>query len=75
MGDLSTSTFLFARPSASEGAARILDFANTLFAYNVSASEREADDIALRMDYQAVANDLNNAIRERACGKRQQGSP
>lgn len=71
MGDMCTTTFLFARPSASEGIARLLDFGNTLFMYNGSASEQDADDIAMRLDYLAVANDLRNAIQERTCGKRQ----
>ena len=74
MGEIYSATFLFASPSGCEGAARIFDFGNTLFTYNASQSEEDADDIALRLDYLAVARDLNNAIQERASGKRQEKS-
>jgi hypothetical protein len=58
------SDFLMARPSAIEGIARIFDFGNTLNEYNVSPSERLADEIALRMDWAAVGHYLKDAMRE-----------
>ncbi|MDP3878700.1 MAG: hypothetical protein Q8Q07_00120 [Dehalococcoidales bacterium] len=58
------SDFLVARPSIIEGIARIFDFGNTLNAYNNSPSEMVADEIALRMDWEAVGYYLENAMRE-----------
>jgi hypothetical protein len=54
-----TSSFLFARPSVWEGVARIIDFGNTLNEYNYSP---KADDIALRIDWLIVGDDLRKAI-------------
>jgi hypothetical protein len=56
------STFLFARPSALEGAARILDFGNTLNEYNTSLSPAQADELALRADWQAVGNSIRESM-------------
>lgn len=66
MNDLTYSTFLFARASASEGVARLFDFGNTLQEYNSCESGEEADEIALTLDYRAIAHDLNKVIQERA---------
>lgn len=66
------STFLFAHPTASEGAARIFDFGNLLFNYNSSQSEEEADEVALILDYQAVGNDLRRVVEEHARGTREE---
>ncbi len=74
MGEFYTTTFLYAHPSASEGVARLFDFGNTLSTYNASESEYEADEIALALDYRAVARDLNRVIQERAHGTRQEKS-
>ncbi len=57
------SDFLYASPSFLEGAARILDFGNTLNEYNTSKSEEEADEIALRMDWAMVGADLRSAMK------------
>ncbi|MBI4266932.1 MAG: hypothetical protein HY668_01020 [Chloroflexi bacterium] len=56
------SDFLFARPSFLEGVARIMDFGNTLNEYNYSESDEAADEIALRMDWAIVGDDLRDAI-------------
>jgi hypothetical protein len=56
------SDFLFASPSFVEGIARILDFGNTLNVYNYSESEEKADEIAMRLDWAMVGNDLHKAI-------------
>jgi len=58
------SDFLFARPSFLEGIARIFDFGNTLNEYNSSPSDDIADEVALRMDWGAVGDNLRNALRE-----------
>ena len=67
----SYSDFLFARPSFSEGAARILDFGNTLTMYNSSPSGEVADEIAIRMDWAAVGFSLYAAMREYAAQEEQ----
>lgn len=56
------SDFLVAKPSAIEGIARLLDFGNTLNEYNCSLTAKLADEIALRMDWLAVGNDLKSAM-------------
>ena len=56
------TTFLFARPSAAEGVARILDLAGTLDHYNASRSGEEADAIAMAMDWHAVGHDIAQAM-------------
>jgi hypothetical protein len=61
MGD---STFLFAKPSFVEAAARILDFGGTLTVFNNSLSPEQADSIALSMDWQLVGHDFREAIRK-----------
>lgn len=67
MSDL--STFLFARPSFLEGAARVMDLGNTLSDYNFSATEQEADTIACACDWRQVAEDMWRAIlTEKAAG-------
>lgn len=67
MSDL--STFLFARPSFLEGAARVIDLGNTLSDYNFSATEEEADAIAFACDWRQVAEDVWRAIlTEKAAG-------
>ncbi len=56
------SHFLLARPSAVEGAVRILDFGNTLDSYNCSPTSEETDALALYADWCAVGHDLQTAI-------------
>ncbi len=59
MGEVEAPTdFLFARPSFVEGIARILDFGDTLTEYNRS---EQADALALRADWRAVATELRRA--------------
>lgn len=58
------STFLFAVPSASEGFARLFDFANALTEYNTSRSEAEADARAIAMDWRVTGDDLREAMSE-----------
>ena len=60
--------FLFARPSFGSGVARALDLCGTFDAYNVSASETEADALAIASDWLVVGKDMGDAI-EQAKGK------
>ena len=55
---------LFTRPTFLEGVARLIDFRGTLNAYNHSRTTREADDLAMRADWQAVGDDLREAFKE-----------
>ena len=54
--------FLFARASFLGGAARILDFGNTLQEYNYSMSPRQADYLAMRSDWLMTGQDLRDAL-------------
>ena len=56
------SARLFARPSFSEGVARVLDVGATLNEYNRSRTEEEADAAAIMSDWQAVGDDLTAAM-------------
>jgi hypothetical protein len=58
------STFLFATPSAAEGIARLLDFANALTVYNTSESDAEADTRGIAMDWRVTGDDLRGAMSE-----------
>jgi hypothetical protein len=62
MGTL--STFLFARPSFAEGAARIVDFGDTLREYNTSLTSEQADYLALFADWRQVGMDIQRATLE-----------
>lgn len=57
------STFLFARPSFLEGMARVIDLGGTMQVYNDSQTEREADLRAIKKDWQAVGEDILNAVK------------
>jgi hypothetical protein len=56
--------FLYARPSALEGVARLLDFGNSLNEYNVSANGEEADYLALKLDWEAIKEDIRHTVVE-----------
>lgn len=56
------TSFLYADPSFLEGAARILDFGDTLTALNESPTPEQADALALRMDWRAFGRDLARAL-------------
>jgi hypothetical protein len=64
MGAYKYTDFLFARPSFWEGAARILDFGDTLREYNDSPTPEIADEVALTMDWNAVGNDLFTSLNK-----------
>lgn len=54
--------FLCARPSFLEGIARIMDFGNTLNAYNTSPTGQEADNTAIWMDWTMIGQDFRNTV-------------
>jgi hypothetical protein len=56
------SSFLFARPSFAEGAARIVDLGNTLNIYNASRTDEEADALAMHADWAAVGEYVKIAM-------------
>jgi hypothetical protein len=58
----SMTDFLFARPSFTEGAARLIDFGNFLNEYNTTETANEADARALRSDWLMVGDDLQSAL-------------
>lgn len=58
------SSFIFARPSAIEGAARTLDLGGTFQEYNYSTSAQEADAKALYADWRAIGDDLVKVTKE-----------
>ena len=52
------STFLFAQPSPTSGAARTLDMGATFDSYNTSETDQQADMQALFNDWCAVGDEL-----------------
>jgi hypothetical protein len=56
------SDLLFARPSFLKGIARIFDVRGELDQYNTSPSDELADCRALRSDWRAVGDDLQEAM-------------
>jgi len=54
--------FLFVQPSLSGGIASAIDFEGLNF-YNLSATDNEADDRALRSDWSMVGCDLREALK------------
>lgn len=56
--------FLYARPSLVEGIARLIDFGNTLEAYNSSLSPDQADFLALASDWYVIGDDLRGAMNQ-----------
>lgn len=61
MGD--RSTFLFARPSFAEGAARLVDWAGALDVYARWDDPDEADAAAISADWGAVRDELSDAAQ------------
>lgn len=61
--DAFSPTFrLFAVPTFMEGVTMALDVAHTMPEFNTSANPAEADRKALAADWEAVGNDLANAM-------------
>lgn len=56
------SDFLFARPSFWEGLGRLIDFGGTLTEFNDAPSGPQADRYAIAQDWQAVGDDLRDAM-------------
>ncbi len=57
-----TKLFLFGGFGFWEGMARVLDLGGTMVVYNDSPTIEEADLRALSEDWQAVCDDIRNAI-------------
>jgi hypothetical protein len=58
------TTFLFARPTFTEGLARVLDVGGTLNVYNVSPTPECADFRAIKADWLATGDDIWNAFND-----------
>ncbi len=56
--------FLYATPTVTEGAARIIDLGGTFTRYNNSASAEAADERALRSDWMTVGQDIRQALEQ-----------
>ena len=50
--------FLYARPSFTEGVARLMDFGGTLNEYNTSPTGEQADALAMYADWRTVGEDI-----------------
>lgn len=61
-----TNLFLFGSFGFFEGMGRVLDLGGTMVVYNESPTTEEADNRALNSDWQAVGNDLKNAMNSYA---------
>ncbi len=57
------SDYLFAQPSFLSGVGRIFDFGGALNEYNGFATPEEADAMALCSDWEAVGQDISNAMQ------------
>ena len=65
MGTLNEkSTFLFARPSFLSGMASVLDLGGNLKIYNESKTTNEADELAMKMDWLVVGDDIRGSMRK-----------
>ena len=63
---------LYARPSFLEGAARIMDFSDSMTFFNTRETPEEADRVALATDWAVVANLIRWACAEEACERDKQ---
>jgi hypothetical protein len=62
MGDITSTFYLYAKPSFIEGMGRVLDLGGNLEVYNESKTAKEADKIAISNDWRAVGNDIMSSI-------------
>jgi len=60
--ELFNKYYLFSEPSATEGVARLFDFAGSLQIYNAHKTEAEADACELYHDWRAVGTDIMKAV-------------
>jgi hypothetical protein len=58
------SDYLFAQPSALLGLGMMLDFAGAIPQYNRQRTGREADALAISLDWTVVASDLRAAFEQ-----------
>ena len=64
MGNKFKTDFLFANPSLTSGAARLLDFGGTFDQYNDSGTPKEADANATIADWCVVGDDIREAMEQ-----------
>lgn len=64
MSDELQSTYLFARPSFTEGVGRMMDLSNSLSTYNQSRNGTEADARAIYEDWKAIGHDVRVALEQ-----------
>ena len=57
------SDFLYTTPNFLSGMASVLDIGGGLLQFNESRNENEADNLALRNDFNAVATDMRAAMQ------------
>ncbi len=57
-----TEYFLFSNPSFLSGMSCVLDLGGTLNEYNVSATNEQADSLAIRSDWAVVGADIMEAV-------------
>jgi hypothetical protein len=56
------TSMLFAMPSITSGAARVMDLGGLFDSYKTNQSDEAADRAALASDWQAVGSDLKKAM-------------
>ena len=64
MSDEYRSTFLFATPTWSEGAGRLMDFGNTMTEYNRTSGDEDPDIRATTQDWLAVGDCIRWAMKQ-----------
>jgi hypothetical protein len=61
---MTSSDYLYARPSFAEGISRLVDFGGTLQVYNESPDDYQADYLALLSDWRIIGDDIKNTMVE-----------
>lgn len=61
---LQFTSYLFSKASFLTGIGRIFDFSGSYERYNVSRTEKEADEKAMYLDWVAVGEDIRAALGE-----------
>ncbi len=64
MGNKPQTDFLFAPPSFTSGAARLVDWYGDFDEYNTSPTSSEADSKAIAADWAVVGEDIRTALGE-----------
>ncbi len=56
--------FLFSTPSLLSGAGTVMNIAGNYYEFNESNSVIEADDLAIREDFNMVGQDISDALKK-----------